>query len=224
MLIPRIVQEDRYQYKIENIRIENVLHRKYCVFDLEGTGPDEKHDHITQIGAIFVENGEIDYSRTFVSLVKSPKPIPPEIEKFTNITSLDLESAPTFKEVMRDFFDFIGDDAILVAQCGFEYDYHLLGNELIRNEMMGVQFVEMDTKVLFAAIHPEIKAAYSTDFLLRFYNIDSDDVPRHNALGDSVLVARILCSILKEYKQHQIQDLNVDRELLIQKYIRTPLS
>ena len=93
------------------------------MFDLEGTGPDVNHDHITQIGAIFVENGEPHYNRTFVSLVKSPKPIPENIERLTRIRNGDLETAPEFKDVIGKFFRFAGDDAVLVAQCGFEYDF-----------------------------------------------------------------------------------------------------
>ena len=82
--------------------------------------------------------------------------------------------------------------------------------------------MKMDTKVLFAAIHPELDETFSTDFLLRYYNIKSDDVPRHDALGDSILIARILCAILQEYKQKNVPDLLIRQELAIRKFVLTP--
>lgn len=171
-----------------------------------------------------VENGEILYSKSFVSFVKSPKPIPPEIQRLTNISNNDIQSARAFKEVFQEFMEFLGDEVILIAQCGYEYDYNLLSNELKRNKMNDIQFMKMDTKVMFAALHPEIKETYSTDFLLKYYNIKFDDVPRHNALGDSILVARILCEILKEYNKKQLKDLIIDKNLEINKYVRKPIN
>ena len=154
--------------------------------------------------------------------MKSPKPIPENIERLTHIRNGDLETAPEFKDVIGKFLRFAGDDAILVAQCGFEYDFELLQNELKRNRLGCLNHMKMDTKVLFAAIHPELDETFSTDFLLRYYNIKSDDVPRHDALGDRILIARILCAILQEYKQKNVRDLLIGHELAIRKFGLTP--
>lgn len=36
-------------YAVSGIRVEHIAGRKFCVFDVEATGPDEKEDCITQI-------------------------------------------------------------------------------------------------------------------------------------------------------------------------------
>ena len=82
---------------------------------------------------------------------------------------------------------------MLIAQCGFEYDFELPENEIARNNLESLTKMKMDTKVLFAALHPEIKnTTFSTDFLLKYYNINQTDVQRHRALGDSLLISILL--------------------------------
>ena len=105
---------------------------------------------------------------------------------------------------------------MLIAQCGFEYDFELLQNEIVRNQLESLPNAKMDTKVLFAALHPEIKnTTFSTDYLLKYYNINHTDVQRHSALGDSILISRILAAILREYKEKNINDLVIDDEIEI---------
>ena len=63
----------------------------------------------------------------------------------------------------------------------------------------------LDTKVMFASIHPEIDHVISTNFLLDYYEIKHDDLKRHDALDDCILISRIFKAIIKEF-----QDRNID--------------
>ncbi|WP_028561758.1 3'-5' exonuclease [Paenibacillus pinihumi] len=216
---PLIQHQDEHHYTVQNIQLHDLAKRTYCVFDLEGTGPDENEDCITQIGAVMVVNGEIDHNRMFDTLVKSSKPIPPKIEQLTGITNESLASAPSLEAAIRQFRGFMGDDVVLIAQCGFEYDYPLLQKELQRHGLGALEKEMLDTKVLFSALHPEIQEVCSTDFLISFYNICSDDVQRHNALGDSILIARILCAVLEEYQSLNQQHLIIEHELRVKKFV-----
>ena len=218
----KIFNETKERYAIKDLEINDLSRRKYCVFDLEATGLDYNNEYITQIGAVIVENGKIDYANVFNMLVKSPKPIPPEIERLTSITNSRISEAPPFAEAFNSFKEFAG-DAVLVSQCGFEFDFHLLKKECERNHLDCLSNSILDTKVLYAAIHRDREDTYSTDFLLKNYQIYSKDVPRHDALGDSILIGRMLIEILGEYEARGIDSLVINEELVIKKFIPKPL-
>ena len=53
--------------------------------DLETTGLSPKDDGITEIGAVILEDGQPP--REWSTLVRPPRPIPPEISRMTGITN-----------------------------------------------------------------------------------------------------------------------------------------
>ena len=60
-------------------------------------------DDIIELGAVRCRGGEILDS--FQSFVRPTKPVPPEVQKLTNITPDMLEGAPEPAEALRAFFD-----------------------------------------------------------------------------------------------------------------------
>ncbi|MDF2659012.1 MAG: polymerase epsilon subunit-like 3-5 exonuclease [Paenibacillus sp.] len=210
-------------YRVDGLRISGLKDRTYCVFDLEGTGIDYTKEYITQIGAIRIERGTIPEGGRFSSLVRSPKPIPPAIERLTGITNADMARAPGFPEVYADFVRF-AEDAVLVTQAGYEYDMNLLQKQCGMSGLSMAGNPVIDTKAMFTHIHPEIDAVVSTDFLLNYYRIDADDVPRHDALGDSVLIGRILLRILDEYRERGLDELDLTRGLTVRRFRLPPLA
>ena len=213
-----VFNELKESYSIKDNQINNLVDRRFCVFDLEATGLDFNNEFIIQIGAVVVEDMKIDYTNTFKTYVKSPKQIPVEIEKLTSITNHNIISEPVFAEVFEGFREFAG-NSVLVAQCGFEFDFYLLKKECERNNLKAYNNIEIDTKVLFANIHNDIEETFSTDYLLKYYEIYSKDVKRHDALGDSILISRILIEILNEYREKGINDFILNKELVIKKFI-----
>ncbi|OHD53818.1 MAG: hypothetical protein A2Y33_16670 [Spirochaetes bacterium GWF1_51_8] len=197
----KITNDTPAEYSISEIFMPDIVHARFCVFDMEGTGMDTVNDRIIQIGAVIVENGKINPSRKFESLVNPGITVPPQIERFTGIKNERLLDAPGFGAVYERFRQFIGDDkTILIAHCGFEYDFSLLQQECKRAGLEYFVNPKLDTKVMFANLYPERKETFSTDFLLLYYRIQSDDVTRHTAAGDSILTGRILENILNDYK------------------------
>jgi DNA polymerase-3 subunit epsilon len=68
---------------------------------------------------------------------------------------------------------------------------------------------------MYALLHPEEDDTFSTDYLVGKYNVSTNDVIRHTALGDSIIISRILIKILLEYKERGLNDLSVLDELII---------
>ena len=52
-------------------------------------------------------------------------------------------------------------------------------------------------------MYPEVEDIVSTDFLIRWFEIDDSDIKRHDALGDSVLIGRIFVALMDEMRRRQ---------------------
>ncbi|CAG7655820.1 PolC-type DNA polymerase III [Paenibacillus allorhizosphaerae] len=210
------------EYTVSGLHIENVLARRYCIFDFEATGPNQEEDHITQIGAKIIEPGGVESGRTFTTLVRSPKRIPEAIERLTGVTNHIMETAPTFSEVYREFADFTK-GTVLVTQAGYEFDWPLLYLECQRNGLPPFTNPIIDTKALFTYLYPEVRDIVSTNFLIQWFDIDDKDIKRHDALGDSVLIGRIFVKLLEEVRRRQWNEIQFNEPLQVKRMKLTPL-
>lgn len=100
------------------------------VFDIETTGLDPQHDHITEIAAIRAEVSaggkirEIGRFQTFVALPPGVT-IPPEITELTGICAEDLRGAPALRQAVSALDSFAwGSNA--VAQ-NYPFDSSFVG-------------------------------------------------------------------------------------------------
>lgn len=204
------------EYLVQGICVENVHDQLFCIFDFEGTGIDIETEYITQIGAVIVQHGQI--KRKFCSLVKSPKRIPAAIEQLTGITNEEMLNAPAFPEVYEQFLDFC-QDAVLVTQAGYEYDIPMLDKHCRMHHLPMCKNPVIDTKALFANVHRTRDDVFSTNYLINYYQIDDQDVPRHDALGDCILISRILQNILNDYTDNGIWKYDLTEGLKVKRFI-----
>ncbi len=103
----------------------------FVVFDLETTGlqsspsPDSgEMDGIIEIGAYKITDGAISEKfSTFVNPLRK-SPLPDKIKELTGITDEQVNTAPSYKEVLPDFVKFC-DGAILVGHniIGFDFKF-----------------------------------------------------------------------------------------------------
>lgn len=211
------------EYAVSGLTVNDIFNQSYCVFDFESTGIDHETEHITQLGAVIVENGIVQESKIFYSYIKSSKPIPRAVERFTGIYNTDLESAPRLGEVYPDFVEFT-QGLVLVTHAGYEFDLPLLRNECKRNNLNMLINPCLDTKALFTYLHPQIKDIVSTDYLIRHYNVQDHDLKRHDALGDSILIGRIFLSLLEECQARNLSDIHFNDEVIVKRFQITPLA
>ena len=90
----------------------------YTVIDIETNGANPENDDVILLSATKIVDGKI--AETFSKLVKPSRPQTEELELFTGITNKELESAEEMDTVMKEFFDFSKDSAI-VSYDDFEY-------------------------------------------------------------------------------------------------------
>ncbi|PIE33275.1 hypothetical protein CSA56_12465 [candidate division KSB3 bacterium] len=160
--------------------------REYVVLDLETTSADTRTTGIVEIGAVKVRDGEI--IERLGRLVNPEKPITQGAYKVHGISDNDVREQPTFKTLLPEFLEFIGDD-LLVAHNGFEFDFPILwrayreatGGKLLPNR-------RFDTLPLARRLFPGQKN--SVDGLMQRFNI-RDVGGRHRALDDTVYLTPI---------------------------------
>lgn len=210
------------EYVVSGVSIKNIAKQRFCVFDFEATGINHETEHITQIGAVIIENGVILEHKAFNSYIKSPKPIPEAVERYTGIYNTDLEDAPSLMDKYSEFLD-LSKDCILVTHAGYEFDLPLLSNECKRNHLPMLTNPCLDTKALFSYLHPEIKEIVWTDYLIQYYNVHDEDLRRHDALGDSILISRIFLKILEEFQGRGITDIEFKDPVLVKRFKIIPL-
>lgn len=204
------------EYIVSELIIESIPTQRFCIFDLEATGPNEEEDQIIQIGALIMNSRSGEIEKTYETLIKPSKPIPEVIERLTGITNEDVIEAPELTEVFSEFIDFCK-GAVLVTQAGYEYDWPLLMNECKRNNLRMIPNKIIDTKALFTFLFPEVVEIISTNFLIKYFSIDDSDIRRHNALGDSFLIARIFNELMIELNNREIVDINIQNPLTIKR-------
>ncbi|MFS0856623.1 PolC-type DNA polymerase III [Paenibacillus taichungensis] len=204
-------------YTVEDLRVSHLQDRTYCIFDLEGTGINPAEESVTQFGAMNYKKGEsLDLS--FTSLACASKPIPEAVAKLTGISNEDMIQAPSFAEAYQAFLEFIG-DKVLVTQAGYEYDLPILKRHCDMNGLMMFSNPVLDTKAMFTYIHPEISEVISTDFLIRYYDLNTDGIHRHNALADCSVIARIFEHVLNEYQALALDHFTADGEREMKRFV-----
>jgi len=193
------------EYELNDFQFDLSENREFVVFDLEGTGPDAEGDSVTQFGAVKMGNE----AHAFESLVKPWKPIPPKVEELTGVTNERVGNAVRFSDAFERFREFCG-DAVLVTQCGYEYDFPLLDSECEKAGIERFGNIRLDTKAIFALLHPDRRETFSTNFLSDYYRIDRSEFKRHDALSDAKLIAQIFEAELKEARQLGVHSLSPD--------------
>lgn len=83
----------------------------YVVIDLETTDVYVTTCSVIELSAIRVRNNEI--CETFSTLVNPEEKIPFQVTQITGITNSMVKDAPTLKECLPAFLEFLGDDVLL---------------------------------------------------------------------------------------------------------------
>lgn len=103
----------------------------YCVVDVETTGLNRVDDQIIEISALRVRNNII--VDTFTQLIKPTILIPASATAINGITNEMVAHAPSLKEVIRAFVEFVGDDIVIghnIRDFDYEFIYRACKSEL----------------------------------------------------------------------------------------------
>jgi len=96
---------------------------EWIIVDLETTGLDPEQADILEVGALRVRGGEM--VDAFHALVRPERPIPDDITRLTGLTDADVAGAPSEREVLMRFAEFVGDAPMAGHHWAFERSFLL---------------------------------------------------------------------------------------------------
>ena len=108
------------------------LEKPIAFFDIEATGTSPNADRIVELAIVKIMPNGKRAANTW--RVNPQRPIPLEVVKIHGISDDDVADCPTFPEIARDVFEFIG-DADLGGYNVLRYDIPMLVEELLRAEI-----------------------------------------------------------------------------------------
>ena len=159
------------------------------IFDTETTGlKPEEGERVIEIGAVELEN-RFPTGRNFhVYINPEGREVHPEALRVHGIANSFLVDKPPFRDIARDFLDFVG-DGILVAHNA-SFDMGFINAEFARLGLPAFPADRViDTLVLARRKHP--MGPNSLDALCSRYNVDNAHRTKHGALLDSELLAEV---------------------------------
>lgn len=162
--------------------------------DTETTGLDvNRGDRIVEIGCVELFNHVQTDGDPFHVYIDPQRPMSAEATQITGITDAMLAGKPLFKDVARQFVDYIGDDVLVIHNAAF--DIRFLNAELaavglgpLHNDRV------VDTLRLAKKKFPGAQA--NLDALCRRFGIDNSSREKHGALLDAELLADVYLELI----------------------------
>ncbi|MBL0188753.1 MAG: WYL domain-containing protein [Candidatus Obscuribacter sp.] len=168
---------------------------RFVAFDVETTGLSAIACRVVELSGVSFRLSRAD-SQTFSSLVNPGQPIPFEVSRIHGIDDAMVKDAPSARQVMADFNDFIGSDSILMAHnAAFDVEF-------VKVEMERVGLVPPDNLVLDSLTLAQVimdgdfrPANFKLKTLAEFFGFGGDEY--HRALADSIYVQKLFCELIK---------------------------
>ena len=147
--------------------------------DLETTGLDIRQDKIIEIGMIRFDGSQV--LDTYQTFVNPDRPIPPTVSQLTHITNPMVSNAPHILDVLEEVADFVGSDAIVGHNVGFDLGFLQRYKILARNRCT-------DTYELASVLLPRA-GRYKLSALAEQFGIDAEG--KHRALADCTMTMKL---------------------------------
>ena len=220
----RITESPPEEYILEpGFVVRDLFSRKLLIIDIEATGLDVSREEITEI-AVQEDDPVLGCTGdAWRSYIRISGEISPEISRLTSITKAESETGIPVSEALSYLVSRYSDH-VWVAQCGFEYDFPFLERVFTGLGDQPVRIDAIDTKVIFAVLHPELRGTFSTNFLAEYFAIDRTPFARHTAAGDVALLTEIVAGLVEEARAQGLNDLEIRQPLIIKRFIPPPLS
>lgn len=164
-------------------RFINITDVEFCVVDIETNGSKIDKHQIIEIGALKIKNGKI--IDKYESLVKC-KEINEHITEITGITAKDTKDAPSLKEVLFKFKEFLG-DAIFVAH-DVKFDYRFISLSL---QKIGLApLLNRSLCSLDLAQRTLVSYRYALFYLEKTFDLNPD-ATHHRAMSDVITTTEL---------------------------------
>ena len=181
------------------------------ILDTETTGLSFNSDKIIEIACIELKN-QIPTKNKFHTFINPEMDISDGAYQTHGITRQFLRDKPTFKEIAKDFLNFIKDSKLIIHNADF--DLAFLNKELQNCELEPLSKDRVvDTLLLARQKFPGAQA--SLDALCKRFKIDTSAREKHSAIVDCNLLTEVYIELLD--KKEPWLDLQETKETIDEK-------
>ncbi len=173
----------------------------YTVIDIETTGLSKHLHQITEIAAVKIRDNQIVDS--FQTLVNPKTRIPRFITKLTGIDNRLVENAPTIKQVLPSFKDFLGNDIIVAHNATFDYGF--IAHNLNIHQRENLFNHKLCTRKLANRLLPDLPRKRLSD-LCEYFQVQNEQA--HRAMGDVQATVEVFNRLLNLLKEKNICEIN----------------
>lgn len=185
----------------------------FVVFDTELTGLGSTRGEIISIGAVKIENLQINLGATYSSFVRPRRMKHTTATLIHRITPEELKKAPQVEEVLPAFLDFLG-NALIVGHC-IDIDMKFL-DKICRKLYGGtVANPTIDTMRLARGYqgklsgwyheHGSVESGYNLRTVSQKFQLPV--FTEHDALGDAMQTAYLFLFLVKKYRSGGLETL-----------------
>ena len=167
------------------------------MFDIETTGLSALNNHITEIGAVKISEGEV--KGVFGTFVNPGEHIPEEITKLTGITDEMVADAPSEAEAVKSFLEFAGGDILVAHNASFDIGFI---RRVADREGYPFPNTYVDTVAMSRYVNPKLQK-HKLDIIAEHYGFGDFDHPR--AHEDAAVLANFI--VMREAPREALQTL-----------------
>ncbi len=185
------------------------------ILDTETTGLSVKDGHrIVEIGCLELDD-LVPTGKKFHCYLNPERKVSESAFKVHGYSDEFLSNQKKFKEIAKDFLNFIGDKKIVIHNA--EFDLSHLNNEL---QIIGLDIIKknnvIDTLDIARDKYPG--SSISLDALCKRFRIDNSRRQKHNAIMDCELLSKVYVNLLgqKEPSLKFVESQNIQENFLSQ--------
>ena len=172
----------------------------YCVIDVETTGRSPQSDHIIEVAAVKISDGQ-EVGR-FSSLIQPPSMpggdfVDDFIVALTGITDEMLAGAPFAPDVLEEFAAFVGDLPVVGHYVSFDINFLYDSFDRYLDRPFSNDYI--DTLRIARKLHPEMSHHRLAD-LVDHFGVTHNEV--HRAMGDVEATAECFARLKDEAFEH----------------------
>lgn len=180
----------------------------FVIMDLEWNNSFNKltqkfMNEIIEIGAVKLDE-ELNEVSTFSELIRPviSKKLRSRIKNLTNISNEEVRTGGTFEEVIKEFEEWVGDDAVVMSWGDTDLRTLLTNYKwfLKKNTVTFINKYADLQKYCQCFINMENVQQAGLSYAAECLEIDPEKYPHHRALDDSILSAECLKKVYNEEK------------------------
>lgn len=180
----------------------------FVIMDLEWNNSFNKltqkfMNEIIEIGAVKLDN-KLNEVSTFSELIRPviSKKLRSRIKNLTNISNEEVRTGGTFEEVIKEFEEWVGDDAIVMSWGDTDLRTLLTNYKwfLKKNTVAFINKYADLQKYCQCFINMENVQQAGLSYAAQCLEIDPEKYPHHRALDDSILSAECFKKVYNEEK------------------------